>query len=202
MRRFTGPELVIATHNKGKVAEIDALVRPLGIKVVSAAELGLDEPAETESTFAGNARIKAHAAARATGLPALSDDSGIIVDALDGEPGVYTADWAETPNGRDFMLAMSKVWQKLQDRSAPEPRTARFNSTLCLAWPDGHDEVFEGQVEGRLVWPPRGTNGFGFDPMFLPEGESRTFGEMAPERKHQISHRARAFALLLEQCLA
>jgi XTP/dITP diphosphohydrolase len=202
MRRFAGDRLVLASHNAGKVREIRALLEPFGVGVLSAGELGLPEPDETESTFAGNARIKAHAAAVGSGLPALSDDSGIEVDALNGAPGVYTADWAETPQGRDFPMAMTKVWRMLEEMNAPEPRTARFCCTLCLAWPDGHDELFEGRVEGRIVWPMRGDQGFGFDPIFLPEGESETFGEMDPARKHGMSHRADAFAKLVAGCFA
>ena len=199
-RKFTGEKLVLATHNASKVREIGALMEPFGVKVISAGELGFEEPEETESTFAGNARIKAHYAAKKSGLPALSDDSGIIVDGLDGAPGVYTANWAETPNGRDFVMAMTKVWTLLEEKHVPEPRTARFNATLCLAWPDGHDEVFEGRVEGRIVWPMRGDNGFGFDPVFLPDGKSQTFGEMDPVEKHEMSHRAVAFAKLVAAC--
>lgn len=199
-RRFTGDRLVIASHNAGKLREIAALLAPFGIQVSSAADHGLAEPAETEDTFAGNARIKAHAAAQGAGLPALSDDSGIMVDALQGAPGVYTADWAETPDGRDFPMAMARVWQMLDARAAPEPRLAQFCCTLCLAWPDGHDEIFEGRVTGRLVWPMRGTHGFGFDPIFLPSGETQTFGEMDPARKHAMSHRAMAFDLLVKAC--
>lgn len=202
MRRFDGDKLVIATHNAGKLVEIAGLLKPFGISVTSAGELGLEEPEETEDTFAGNARIKAHFAAKASGLPALSDDSGITVDALDGAPGVYTADWAETPTGRDFPMAMKKVWDLLEAKTAPEPRTAAFNCTLCLAWPDGHDEIFEGRVEGRLVWPMRGENGFGFDPIFLPNGHDLTFGEMEPADKKAISHRADAFAKLVQGCFA
>lgn len=202
MRRFDGDRLVIASHNKGKLREIAALLAPFGVTTVSAAELGLEEPEETESTFAGNARIKAHFAAQGSGLPALSDDSGIMVDALDGAPGVYTADWAETPNGRDFPMAMTKVWTLLEEKQAPEPRRAQFCATLCLAWPDGHDEIFEGQVQGRLVWPMRGDLGFGFDPIFLPEGQTETFGEMDPNKKHGMSHRADAFAKLVRGCFA
>ena len=202
MRTFDGTELVIASHNAGKVREIGALLAPFGVAVKSAGDLGLEEPEETEDTFVGNARIKAHAAAKASGLPALSDDSGLSVDALDGAPGVYSADWAETPAGRDFHLAMRKVWENCEKISAPEPRTARFHCVLCLAWPDGHDEIFDGSVEGRLVWPMRGENGFGFDPMFQPEGETETFGEMDPARKHAMSHRADAFAKLVAGCFA
>lgn len=202
MRRFTEDKLVIATHNAGKLVEISELLKPFGTSVTSAGELGLAEPVEDQDTFAANARIKAHFAAKASGLPALSDDSGITVDALNGAPGVYTADWAETPTGRDFPMAMSKVWSLLEEKNAPEPRTAAFNCTLCLAWPDGHDEVFQGRVDGRLVWPMRGTNGFGFDPVFLPIGHTLTFGEMGPARKKDISHRADAFAKLVAGCFA
>ena len=197
MRKLGDHPVVIASHNAGKLHEIAALLAPFGVGVKSAADFGLHEPAETEATFAGNARIKAHFAARATGLPALSDDSGIMVDALDGAPGVFTADWAETPTGRDFPMAMARVWTLLEERRAPEPRRAQFCCTLCLAWPDGEEALFEGTAKGRLVWPMRGDLGFGFDPIFLPEGESRTFGEMEPAKKHRMSHRAQAFAKLI-----
>ena len=200
MRKFDGHQLVIASHNKGKLREIEALLHPFGIEVSSAADHGLVEPEETEDSFVGNARIKAHFAAKSTGLPALSDDSGITVDALDGAPGVYTADWAETPQGRDFPMAMTKVWTLLEEKRAPYPRTAAFNCTLVLAWPDGQDEVFEGRVTGQVVWPMRGDNGFGFDPMFLPDGETETFGEMDPARKDDMSHRAEAFRKLVTAC--
>ena len=199
-RRFTESELVLATHNPGKVREIGVLVAPFGVKVSSAADHGLEEPEETEATFAGNARIKAHFAAKATGLPALSDDSGIEVDGLDGAPGVYTADWAETPNGRDFPMAMKRVWDLLDEKQTAEPRVARFCCTLCLAWPDGHEELFEGHVSGRLTWPMRGELGFGFDPIFIPDGETETFGEMDPAKKHAMSHRFEAFKLLVRGC--
>ncbi len=202
MRRLTETKIVLASHNKGKLREIAALLEPLGIEVVSAGDLGLDEPEETEDTFAGNARIKAHFAAKAANLPALSDDSGLEVDALDGAPGVYTADWAETPDGRDFPMAMKKVQSMLDDVKAPAPRTARFVCTLCLAWPDGHDEIYRGEASGELVWPMRGALGFGFDPVFLPEGETETFGEMDPAKKHGMSHRADAFAKMLRGVLA
>ncbi len=202
MRKFDGTELVIASHNAGKLREIAALLAPFGVKVSSAGDHDLEEPEETEDTFAGNARIKAHLAAKATGLPALSDDSGITVEALDGAPGVYTADWAETPNGRDFPMAMEKVWRLLEERNAAIPRNAAFNCTLCLAWPDGHDEVFAGIVRGQVVWPMRGENGFGFDPVFLPDGETETFGEMDPAKKHGMSHRADAFRQLVQGCFA
>lgn len=194
MRAFDGKKIVLASHNKGKLIEISALLAPFGIEVVSAGDLGFDEPEETESTFAGNARIKAHYAAQKSGLPALSDDSGIMVDALDGDPGVYTADWAETPNGRDYPMAMKKVWDLLEAKNAAEPRLAQFCCTLCLAWPDGHDEVFEGKVGGRLVWPMRGDLGFGFDPIFVPLGYDITFAEMDVAKKQAMSHRADAFA--------
>jgi len=201
MRRLAGDRLVVATHNRGKLAEIAQLIAPYRIWAVGAAELGLPEPPETEETFLGNARIKAHAAARATGLPALADDSGIEVEALGGAPGVHTADWAETPAGRDFMVAMERTWTALERVSAPYPRRARFRATLVLAWPDGTDEVFEGEVAGSLVWPPRGALGHGYDPMFVPDGRSATFAEMPAAEKNRISHRGmafRAFAAMLE----
>ncbi len=197
MRRFDGETLLVASHNTGKIEEIADLLAPFGIAVTSAAAHGLPEPDETETTFVGNARIKAHAAARATGLPALADDSGIEIDALDGAPGVYTADWAETPNGRDFVVAMTKTHQMLEDRQAPQPRTARFCCTLVLAWPDGHDEVFEGRMPGQIVWPMRGAQGHGYDPIFQPDGYDITFGEMDRWEKNKISHRARAFEKLV-----
>lgn len=200
MRKFSEARLVVATHNSGKLEEIAALLEPFGIAVTSAGALGLDEPAETETTFVGNARIKAHAAARATGLPALADDSGIMVDALGGAPGVYTADWAETPNGRDFAMAMQKTWDALEQVAAPMPRRAAFCCTLVLAWPDGHDEVFEGRMPGQIVWPGRGDQGHGYDPIFQPDGFHQTFGEMNRWQKNRISHRARAFQLLVEGC--
>lgn len=202
MRLAPGDSIVIATHNAGKLREITDLVAPFGITVRSAASFGLTEPEETEDTFAGNARIKAHFAAKASGLPALADDSGLEVDALCGAPGVYTADWAETPRGRDFLLAMRRVDSKVRATGAPEPWTARFRCTLCLALPDGSDQLFEGKAEGYLTWPPRGDKGFGFDPVFVPEGHDLTFAEMAPEAKHAISHRADAFAKFVDGCLS
>ncbi len=198
MRKFDGKTLLVATHNKGKLEEIAAMLAPLGIACVSAADMNLPEPDETETTFVGNARIKAHAAAQATGLPALADDSGIEVDGLDGAPGVYTADWATTPTGRDFVMAMTRTWNELEARDAPFPRTARFRSTMVLAWPDGHDEVFEGKAEGQLVWPMRGAQGHGYDPMFQPNGYDVTYAEMPAAQKNAISHRADAFAKLME----
>lgn len=189
-----GSTLVLASHNSGKLREIRDLVLPHGIEVVSAGDLGLTEPAETETTFAGNARIKAHHAAKASELPALSDDSGLAIEALDGAPGVYTADWAETETGRDFGMAMEKAWRAILDTGAEAPWHARFHCTLCLAWPDGRDAIFPGEVAGTLTWPPRGDQGFGYDPMFVPDGYDETFGEMPYARKARISHRADAFA--------
>ena len=202
MRRFTGRPLVVATHNEGKLQEISDLLQPYDVFLTSNADHQLPEPLETETSFVGNARIKAHAAAQATGLPALADDSGIEVDALNGAPGVYTADWAETGAGRDFGVAMTRVWQELERLAAPEPRLARFRCTLVLAWPDGHDEVFEGLMPGRIVWPMRGDQGHGYDPIFQPDGFELTFGEMDRWQKNRISHRADAFAKLVAGCFA
>lgn len=200
MRRFEGGRLVVATHNRGKLEEIAALLQPFAVEVLSAGALGLPEPAETETTFVGNARIKAHAAARASGLPALADDSGLTVDALGGAPGVYTADWAETGKGRDFTMAMARVQSELEAAGAPEPRLAQFRCTLVLAWPDGHDEVFAGVMPGRIVWPMRGDQGHGYDPIFQPDGHDMTFGEMDRWEKNRISHRADAFSKLIGGC--
>jgi XTP/dITP diphosphohydrolase len=197
MRKFTGDTLLVATHNQGKLEEIAHLLEPLGISVTSAKDHGLPEPEETGTTFVENARIKAHAAAKATGLPALADDSGIEIDALDGAPGVYTADWAETPTGRDFVMAMTRTHEELEKVSAKAPRTARFCCTLVLAWPDGHDEVFPGVMEGEVVWPMRGDQGHGYDPIFQPQGYDITFGEMDRWEKNRISHRADAFRKLV-----
>ena len=199
-RRFDGNTLVVATHNQGKLEEIADLLSPFGVAVKGAKELDLPEPDETETTFVGNARIKAHAAAQATGLPALSDDSGITIDALDGAPGVYTADWAETPNGRDFVMAMTRAHDELQAANAPHPRLAQFRCTLVLAWPDGHDEVFEGVMAGQVVWPMRGDQGHGYDPIFQPDGYDITFGEMDRWEKNKISHRADAFKKFVVGC--
>jgi len=207
-RRIAG-RLVIATHNPGKLLEMRDLLLPYGIEAVSAGELGLPEPEETGKTFADNARIKACAAAAAAGLPAFADDSGLAVDALDGNPGIYSARWAG-PN-KDFRHAMETVENELRARGAlaPERRKAHFVSALCVAWPDGHVEEFEGRVRGTLVWPPRGSAGFGYDPVLLPNGFERTFGEMTSEEKHGLpprrlglSHRARAFLELARACLA
>lgn len=190
-----GQKLVLASHNKGKLREIEALLRPLGIAVVSAGELGLPEPEENAPDFAGNARIKALAAASASGLPALSDDSGFCVAALNGAPGVLSARWAGP--AKDFAAAMALVNQK---RGADPDERAWFIAALCLAWPDGHTETFLGRIDGTLTWPPRGDRGFGYDPMFIPAGAQQTFGEIEADQKHAISHRARAFAQLLASC--
>ena len=200
-RLACGARLLFATHNAGKLAEVRALLAPHGVTVESAAERGLSEPAETEETFLGNARIKARAAAAATGLPALADDSGIAVDALGGAPGVRTADWAETPAGRDFLLAMARTHDALLACGAPEPWTARFVSVLVLAWPDGEEAAFEGTVEGRVIWPPRGATGHGYDPVFVPAGEARTFAEMTAEEKNALSHRGRSIRAFAAACL-
>lgn len=198
-RLSRGEKIAIATHNAGKLREVAALLAPHGIEVIGAGALGLPEPEETETSFLGNARIKAHAAARAAGMPALSDDSGFSVAALDGAPGVYTADWAMRPEGgRDYALAMGKVHDLAKHAV---DRAAWFTCALVLAWPDGHEEGFEGKAEGAWVWPPRGARGFGYDPMFVPQGRLETFGEMDPAEKHRISHRAAAFALLAAACL-
>jgi XTP/dITP diphosphohydrolase len=206
-RHITG-RLVIATHNPGKLAEMRELLAPYGIDAISAGELHLKEPDETGMTFRDNARIKAEAAATATGLPAFADDSGLAVDALDGAPGIHSARWAGPD--RNFARAMATIDQKLRDRDATTParRAAHFVSALCVAWPDGHAEEFEARVDGTLVWPPRGEQGFGYDPMFLPDRHERTFGEMSSLEKHGLpprglglSHRARAFLMLAEACL-
>ncbi len=202
-RRFDGGRLVIASHNPGKVREIDDLLRPLGAEVTSAGALGLDEPEETGRSFEANARLKALAAARACGAPALADDSGLEVAALDGAPGIYSARWAGPQ--KDFSVAMRRVEDELVARGhgdgAPgADRRARFVCALALAWPDGHVEVFVGEVGGRLLWPPRGDRGFGYDPVFLADGHAITFGEMEPAAKHAISHRAQAFRQLVAAC--
>lgn len=212
MRKLDTRTIVVASHNKGKIAEIADLIRPFGFSAKSAAELNFEEPDETGTTFEENAAIKALASARASGLPALSDDSGLVIDALDGAPGVYTANWAETADGsRDFAMAMQKVEDALQERgaSAQSARSCRFVSVLCLGWPDGHTEFFRGEIEGTVAWPPRGVSGFGYDPVFQPEGYETTFGEMTAEEKHgwkpgdaaALSHRARAFKIFVETCL-
>lgn len=196
MRKFSEKTLLVATHNTGKLEEVSDLLSDFGVTAVGAAEKGLAEPIEDGVTFVENARIKAHAACKATGLVSLADDSGLEIDGLNGEPGVYTADWAETSVGRDFVLAMTKCHEQLITKKAPKPWTARFRCTLVLAWPDGHDEVFEGKVEGRFSWPMRGSNGHGYDPIFIPEGYDQTFGEMDRWKKNRMSHRANAFEQL------
>ena len=193
-RRFAEQKLVLASHNKGKAAEIAALLRPFAIEVISAASLGLPEPDETEDSFIGNAQLKALAATRASKLPALADDSGLCVDALDGAPGIYSARWAGP--SKDFGHAMDRVLKGI----AGQPRGAHFVAALALAWPDDHCEVFEGKVYGTLADAPRGSRGFGYDPIFIPDGYAITFGEMDPDRKHRMSHRAVAFRLLVEGC--
>jgi XTP/dITP diphosphohydrolase len=206
-RRITG-KLVIATHNPGKLAEMRELLAPHGVEAVSAGELGLGEPEETGDSFVANARIKAVAASRAARLPAFADDSGLAVDALEGAPGIYSARWAGPT--KDFGVAMSRIERLLQERGAKEPaqRRAHFVSALCVAWPDDHLEEVEARADGTLVWPPRGSAGFGYDPMFMPDGFTRTFGEMTAIEKHGLpplglglSHRARAFVKLAEICL-
>ena len=205
-RQITG-RLVIATHNSGKLWEMRELLAPYGVDAVSAGDLGLPEPAETGMTFTENARLKAASAARAAALPAFADDSGLSVEALDGAPGIYSARWAG--EARDFGAAMRKVESELEARGAATPYRAAFISVLCVAWPDGHAEEFEGRVDGELVFPPRGTKGFGYDPIFLPDGQDKTFGEMISAEKHAIpadgsralSHRARAFQALATACL-
>ena len=191
----SGQKLVLASHNQGKLREIEALMRPLGIAVVSAAAMGLPEPVEDAPDFAGNARIKALAASTATGLPALSDDSGFCVAALNGEPGVHSARWAGP--AKDFAAAMKTVHERAGD--SPD-RRAWFVAALCLAWPDAHTETFVGRVDGSYIWPPRGTHGFGYDPMFVPAGMQQSFGEMHPDEKFAMSHRARAFVQMLASC--
>jgi XTP/dITP diphosphohydrolase len=201
-RRLGSETLVIATHNPGKLKEISALLAPYGVNCISAGSLGLPEPAETGATFVENALIKARAAAESAGLPALADDSGLSVTALGGRPGVYTADWAERQwfegePGRDWYMAMGKVEGLLCEQGADVDRSAWFSCVLALAWPDGDSAVYEGRVDGSLAWPPRGTMGFGYDPVFVPRGRSDTFAELEPEEKHRISHRADAFAKLV-----
>jgi len=194
-RRLADKRLIIASHNPGKVREIAALLAPFGVEVVSAAALGLPEPDETGTTFEANAALKARAAARRGALPALADDSGLCVPAIGGAPGIYSARWAGPE--KDFRRAMEKVEAALGGK---EDRRAFFVAALALAWPDDHVEIFRGEVHGRLVWPPRGDRGFGYDPIFVPEGHTLTFGEMEPAAKHAISHRAAAFAKLIDAC--
>jgi XTP/dITP diphosphohydrolase len=195
-RRFAGGRLVIASHNPGKIVEITALLAPYRVEMLGVAELGLAEPEETGATFEANAALKAHAAAQAARLPALADDSGLVVPALGGAPGIYSARWAGPK--RDFRLAMERVHRELDDKD----RRATFVSVLALAWPDGEEALFRGEVHGLLTWPPRGDNGFGYDPMFIPDGYETTFGQMASEQKYGLDHRSRAFAKLVAACFA
>jgi XTP/dITP diphosphohydrolase len=212
MRKLEGRKIVVASHNDGKLREFADLMAPFGFEAKPAKDFGLPEPEETGTTFEENAYIKALAAARATGLPALSDDSGLVVEALGGAPGVYTANWAEKPDGsRDFMMAMEKTEHLLREKGAvaPDARKGKFVAVICLAWSDGHAEYFRGEAPGRLTWPPRGDKGFGYDPVFVPDGHERTFGEMTATEKHgwrpgdrqALSHRARAFKKFAETCL-
>ncbi len=196
-RLAAGSRLVLATHNPGKAREVAQLLEPWRIDVATAGSLGLPEPEETGASFEENALLKAVSAARLSGMPALADDSGLAIDALDGAPGIHSARWAQG----DFEDGMRRLHQELEARAAPQPWTARFYCALALVWPGGEERAFLGKVEGRCVWPPRGERGFGYDPMFLAEGESETFGEMAPARKDSISHRADAFAQLARACL-
>ena len=201
MKLVRGTKLVVASHNPGKVREINALIAPFGLEAVSAGTLGLAEPDETGTMFASNARIKSRAAADASGLPSLADDSGLCVAALDGAPGIFSARWGGT--AKDFDAAMARVNRELELRGArlPSERAAHFVSVLCLSWPSGEDQIFEGRAFGEVVWPPRGKRGFGYDPMFLPDGYEETFGEMDPTEKDKISHRARAFDKFVKACL-
>ncbi|MDN3645430.1 RdgB/HAM1 family non-canonical purine NTP pyrophosphatase [Pontixanthobacter aestiaquae] len=203
-RRLGSGSLVIATHNAGKLKEISALLEPHGLKCLSAGSLGLPEPEETGTTFAQNALIKARSAAEASGIVSLADDSGMSVAALDGRPGVYTADWAERQwfegkPGRDWYMAMGKVEGMLAEKGPEAPRDAWFSCVLAIAWPDGDSAVYEGRIDGALTWPPRGTLGFGYDPVFVPSGRDKTFAEIDPAEKHAISHRADAFAKLVAE---
>jgi len=207
VRKLGSETLVIATHNAGKLREIGALLAPYGVKCISAGSLGLPEPAETGTTFAENALIKARAAAQSAGLPALADDSGLSVAALGGRPGVYTADWAERQwfegdPGRDWYMAMGKVEGLLCEKGDDVDRSCWFSCVLAIAWPDGESAVYEGRAEGSYTWPPRGTMGFGYDPVFVPMGRTQTFAELDPEEKHAISHRADAFAKLVAEQFA
>jgi XTP/dITP diphosphohydrolase len=198
-RKFEGGKLVVASHNAGKVREIGDLLAPFGIETVSAGELGLEEPEETGDTFRANAELKALAAAKAANLPALADDSGLCVNALNGAPGIYSARWAGP--SKDFEFAMEKLRRGMLE-AGPVDVGAHFICGLALAWPDGHIEYFEGRVDGELTWPPRGEKGFGYDPIFIPEGHDITFGEMEPDAKHAMSHRADAFRQLVNACFA
>lgn len=200
MRLFNEKTLVLATHNMGKIEELTRLFQKYPLNIKSSKDFNLPEPIETENTFKGNAQIKAHFAAKNTGLPSLSDDSGIEVKVLNGAPGVFTADWAKTDKGRNFKNAMAKLWSAIEDTNSSEPYRAQFCCTLVMAWPDGHEEAFEGIIKGEIVWPIRGVNGHGFDPMFKPDGYNETFGEMDRWKKNKISHRGLAFTKLIKNC--
>ena len=200
-RRLASSRVVISSRNRGKIREFAQLLEPHAITILTAEQCGLQPVEETGRTFAENAGLKARAAAGIAGMPAISDDSGLEVEALDGQPGIDTANWAETPQGRNYVVAMTRVWKLLEELGAPHPRRARFHSTICVAWPDGHEDYFTGNANGHLVWPMRGETGFGFDPMFVPEGHTSTFGEMPHSLKNSISHRARALAALSRACL-
>ena len=201
MRKLVEPDLVLATLSQGKLEEFSALLAGCGVRVSGVAQFGLRLPEETESTFEGNAGLKARFAAHETGLPALSDDSGLEVEALGGKPGVRTAEWAEIDGKRDFPAAMAEVHRLIEASGELEPWAARFRTAICIAWPDGEEAVFTGAVLGRVVWPMHGTSGFGYDPMFTPEGEQRTFAEMAPDEKNRLSHRSRAIQKFMAACL-
>ena len=200
MRKFTNDTLIFATHNHGKLEEMQHLFAHSGVKIMGSRDLGLEEPEETENTFLGNAQIKARAALSVSRLPVLADDSGIEIDAFNGAPGVHTANWAETPRGRDFIKAMTYTHRELEKINAPYPRRARFVCTLVLVWPDEHEESVQGTVEGQLIWPMRGELGYGFDPLFKPDGYDQTFGEMDRWEKNKISHRAQAVKQLMASC--
>lgn len=200
MARLAGADLLVATGNAGKLAEFRALLAPFGTRICALGDLGLPEPDETEDSFVGNARLKARAGAVASGLPTLADDSGLVVAALGGSPGIFTADWAETGHGRSFDRAMAKTWALLEAVGATEPRVAEFRCVLSVAWPNGESEVFEGRLAGQIVWPMRGRFGHGYDPIFQPDGCLQTCGELLPEVKNRISHRADAFQKLIAGC--
>lgn len=200
MRNLAGEKLLVATGNRGKLVEISSLLLPFGVSLITLADFGLREPDETEHSFAGNALLKARIGAKGSGLITLADDSGLEVEALGGAPGIYTADWAEGAGGRDFDRAMAKTWGLLQAVKADAPRRARFCCTLALVWPDGWEEIFGGYVSGQIVWPKRGIHGHGYDPIFVPDGYSETFGEMDEVMKNRISHRADAFGKLMKEC--
>ena len=200
MRKFVEQSLLLATHNKGKIEELSKLFKGFQLNIKTPLDFNLQEPEETENTFLGNARLKAHYAAKKSDLPSLADDSGIEVECLNGAPGAFTADWAKTESGRNFGYAMEKLWKAVKKTNLNGPYKAQFCCTLVMAWPDGHDEVFQGIIKGQLIWPVRGNNGHGFDPMFQPTGYHETFGEMDRWEKNKISHRGLAFTNLIKNC--